>query len=46
MPKKRGLGDSGEMVGQEGTEQESREVSGFAHGRETAGLSPTFASFF
>ena len=41
--RKGGLCDSAEMVGQEGTEQESGEVSGFAHGRETAGRIPNMA---
>ena len=35
--------DSAEMVGQEGTEQESGEVSAFANGRETAGRTPNMA---
>ena len=34
------LCDTAGRVGQEGTEQESGEVSGFAHGRETAGRTP------
>ena len=41
--RKGGLCDSAEMVGHEDTEQESGEVSGFAHGRETAGRTPNMA---
>ena len=38
-----GLCHSAEMAGQEGTEQESGQVSGFAHGRGTAGRTPNMA---
>ena len=38
-----GLCDTAEMVGQEVTEQETGEVSGFAHGRETAGRTSNMA---
>ena len=41
--RKGGFCDSSEMAGQEATEQESGEVSGFAHGRGTAGRTPNMA---